>query len=75
MLNNSKRGDWVYEPFGGSGSTIIAAETVERRCVAMELSESYCDLIVRRWQTFTGQEARLQASDHSFTAVSAARIG
>lgn len=73
MLNNSRRGDWVYEPFGGSGSSIIAAETIERRCLAMELSESYCDTIVRRWQTFTGRAAMLEASGVAFAAVAEAR--
>ncbi len=58
MMNNSRRGDAIYEPFGGSGSTIIAAETVGRRAFAVELSELYCDVIVRRWQTFTGRTAR-----------------
>jgi DNA modification methylase len=73
MLNNSARGDAIYEPFGGSGSTIIAAETVGRRAFAMELSEEYCDLIVRRWQTFTGREATLLATGRTFAEESRRR--
>jgi DNA modification methylase len=73
MLNNSGRGELVYEPFGGSGSSIIAAETVERRCCAMELSEEYCDVIVRRWQAFTGRDATLEASGETFNQVASWR--
>ncbi|MFN7754982.1 MAG: site-specific DNA-methyltransferase [Holosporales bacterium] len=54
ILNNSQKGDSVYEPFSGSGTTIIAAESVERVCYAMELSPAYVDMAVRRWQEFTG---------------------
>jgi DNA modification methylase len=73
MLNNSRRGDSVYEPFGGSGSSIIAAESIGRRCYAMELSETYCDVIVRRWQKFTGKVATLASSGETFAAVESAR--
>jgi DNA modification methylase len=59
MLNNSERGAWIYDPFVGSGTTIIAAETVGRRCVAMEISPAMCDLAVARWEKFTGKKARL----------------
>lgn len=55
--NNSKAGDEIYEPFSGSGTTIIAAEQTGRRCYAMELSPTYVDVAVRRWQQFTGQQA------------------
>jgi DNA modification methylase len=60
-VNNSTRGDAVYEPFAGSGSTVIAAETVGRRCVATELDPRYCDVIVERWQQFSGGTVRLEA--------------
>lgn len=55
--NNSAPGDSVYEPFSGSGTTIIAAEQTGRRCYAMELSPQYVDVGVRRWQQFTGKRA------------------
>jgi DNA modification methylase len=58
IVNNSARGDLVYEPFCGSGTTLIAAETVGRACLAMELEPAYCDVIVARWQEFTGKEVR-----------------
>ncbi len=59
IVNNSERGDLIYEPFSGSGTTLIAAETVGRRCLAMELDPAYCDVIVRRWEGFTGDTAVL----------------
>jgi hypothetical protein len=49
-------GDFIYEPFAGSGSTLIAAETVGRVCLAMEIDPRYCDVIVERWQRFAGGE-------------------
>lgn len=55
--NNSAPGDSVYEPFSGSGTTIIAAEQTGRICYAMELSPAYVDVAVRRWQQFTGKRA------------------
>jgi site-specific DNA-methyltransferase (adenine-specific) len=54
----SDPGDHVYEPFAGSGTTLIACERNERRCFAMELSPAYCDVIVERWQHETGGQAR-----------------
>lgn len=55
--NNSRPGDAVYEPFSGSGTTIIAAEMTGRRCYAIELSTAYVDVAVKRWQAFTGKDA------------------
>lgn len=66
ILNNSAKGDAVYEPFAGSGSTIIAAETTGRVCFAMEIDPRYCDVIVERWQTFTSRKAILDASRENF---------
>lgn len=57
ILNSSKKGDLVYEPFAGSGSTLIAAETCGRKCLAMELNPEYCDIIIDRWERLTGREA------------------
>ena len=64
--NNSKPGDEIYEPFSGSGTTIIAAEQTGRRCYAMELSPNYVDVAVRRWQNFTGKRATLEATGAAF---------
>jgi DNA modification methylase len=50
-------GDVCYEPFAGSGTTIIAAEQLRRRCVGVELQPSYCQVIIDRWEAFTGQRA------------------
>jgi DNA modification methylase len=47
----------IFEPFSGSGTTIIAAETLVRRCFAMELMPSYVQVAIDRWETFTGQKA------------------
>ena len=55
--NNSKPGDAVYEPFSGSGTTIIAGEMTGRRVLAIELSPAYVDVAVERWQNFTGAAA------------------
>jgi DNA modification methylase len=55
--NNSSPGQAVYEPFSGSGTTIIAAEQTGRHCYAIELSPAYVDVAVKRWQQFTGQQA------------------
>ena len=49
----------VYDGFGGSGSTLIACEQLDRTCYMMELDEKYCDVIIKRWETFTGEKAVL----------------
>jgi len=60
--NNSKPGDAVYDPFVGSGTTLIAAEMTGRHCYAMEISPQYCDIVVKRWEDYTGKKAeRLEA--------------
>ncbi len=69
MVNNSERGDAVYEPFAGSGTTLIAAESIERRCFAMEIDPRYCDVIIERWQSFTGSKAQLETDGRSFEDV------
>ena len=48
----------LFDPFLGSGTTLIAAEQLGRKCYGMELSPQYCDVIVERWQNLTGKEAR-----------------
>jgi DNA modification methylase len=69
--NSSAPGDAVYDPFVGSGTTIIAAETTGRRCLAVEINPLYCDIVIRRWQDFTGQTAVLDGK--SFDQVTAER--
>ena len=58
LVDCTRRRDVVLDPFCGSGSTLIAAQKVNRRTRLMEIDPHYCDLAVRRWQTFTGQVAR-----------------
>ncbi len=66
MLNNTKGGDIVLDTFGGSGTTVIACEKHGRHARVMELDPQYCDVIVRRWQEFTGQVAVLEADGRTF---------
>lgn len=66
IMNNSSEGQAVYEPFSGSGTTIIAAEKSGRHCYAMEIAPAYVDLAVRRWQQFTGQQAKLESTGEAF---------
>jgi len=64
--NNSSPGQAVYDPFVGSGTTIIAAEMIGRACHAIEIDPAYVDVAVKRWQDFTGETGKLQASGQSF---------
>lgn len=66
LLNSSKKGDVIIDVFGGSGSTIIACEKTKRRARLMELDPKYCDVIIKRWQNFTGEEAILESSKTTF---------
>ena len=75
MLNNSSPGQAVYEPFMGSGTTLIAAETTGRVCLGIELNPAYVDVAVERWQRFTGRAAVLDGSGETFDAVKAERLG
>ncbi len=59
VLNSSKKGEIVLDPFGGSGSTLMACEQTGRVCRTMELDPRYCDVIIERWETFTGMRAEL----------------
>jgi DNA modification methylase len=74
MLNNSSPGQAVYEPFMGSGTTLIAAETTGRVCFGIELNPVYVDVAVERWQQFTGGEAIDEASGRSFASLKAERL-
>jgi DNA methylase len=74
MQNNSNPGQAVYDPFLGSGTTLIAAETTGRVCLAMELEPRFVDVAVRRWQAFTGMTACLLADGRPFEVVAAERL-
>lgn len=66
IRNSSRKGDLVFDPFGGSGTTLIAAEKTGRHASLIELDPKYVDVIVRRWQEFTGETAVLESSGQSF---------
>jgi site-specific DNA-methyltransferase (adenine-specific) len=66
MANSTKPGDIVLDSFGGSGTTMIAAERINRKARLMELDPAYCDVIVQRWQAFTGKLAILEENKEVF---------
>jgi site-specific DNA-methyltransferase (adenine-specific) len=66
ILNNTKGSDIILDSFGGSGTTLIAAEKHGRHARLMELDPKYCDVIINRWQDFTGQKATLEATGQTF---------
>jgi len=57
IRNNTKKGDSVYDPFGGSGTTLIACEQLNRKCLMMEIDPVYCQIIMDRWEKLTGKQA------------------
>jgi DNA modification methylase len=59
IVNSSKPGNIVLDSFGGSGSTLIACEQTNRKCRMVELDPQYCDVILARWEKFTGKAAEL----------------
>lgn len=65
--------DLVFEPYCGSGTTLIAAEKTGRRGAGIEMSPSYCDVAIRRWQDFTGQSATLEGDGRTFAELDAER--
>lgn len=73
LSNSSKAGDVVIDCFGGSGSTLIACEKTNRHARLMELDPKYCDVIVKRWQDFTGQKAVLEGKDLTFDELTQER--
>jgi DNA modification methylase len=75
LRNSSRVGDLVFDPFGGSGTTLIAAETTERTAALLELDPKYADVIVERWQRYTGKSALLEGSGERFAALQAERAG
>lgn len=73
MLNNTKGSDLVLDSFAGSGTTAIACEKHGRNARLMELDPKYCDVIIKRWQDFTGQQASLEATGETFEVVAGGR--
>ena len=69
ILNHTEAGDAVYDAFLGSGSTLIAAEQTERVCYGLEIDSRYVDVIVSRWQQFSGKQATLAGTNDSFDRV------
>ena len=69
LCNKSKT---IYEPFCGTGTTVIAAEKLNRKCFGIEIDPKYCDVIVKRWQDFTGKKATLEATGQTFDELSTA---
>jgi site-specific DNA-methyltransferase (adenine-specific) len=57
IINNSSKGDYIYDPFGGSGTTLIASEKTGRNCLMMEILPEYCQMIIDRWEKHTGKKA------------------
>ena len=75
VRDGSRSGEVVIDPFCGSGTTLIAAEKLDRRCFGMEISPQYCDVIVRRWQEFTGKQATLEGDGRTFAEIERERSG
>ena len=71
MLNNSNPGQAVYEPFSGSGTTLIACERLGRRARCVEISPAYCAVAIERWATMTGGEpVLLEPVNSDLTVIS-----
>lgn len=65
----------MHEPFSGSGTMLIAAETTGRACYAIELDPAYADVVVERWQAFTGEAAILDGDGQLFSELRTERLG
>ena len=74
LHNSSKTKDIVLDAFGGSGTTMIACEKTGRRARLIELEPKYADVIVKRWQEFTGKKAKLATTGQSFAELESERI-
>jgi DNA modification methylase len=73
ILNHTKRGELVYEPFLGSGTTLAAAELTERVCLGIELDPKYVDVVLTRWQSLSGKKATLDGDGRTFEEIAAER--
>jgi DNA modification methylase len=69
ILNHTKPGESVYDPFLGSGTTLAAAEVSKRVCYGLELDPKYVDVVVERWQGLSGQQATLEGDGRTFDAI------
>jgi len=70
ILSHTRRGELVYEPFLGSGTTLAAAESTQRVCYGLELDPKFMDVIVQRWQGMTGKQAVLDGDGRMFAEIS-----
>ena len=75
ILNHLRRGELVYEPFLGSGTTLAAAELTERFCYGIELDPKYIDVVILRWQQLTGKQATLDGDGRTFDVIAQERAG
>lgn len=75
IINNSKPGQFVYDPFNGSGTTLIACEMEARKARCIELNPIYCDVTVKRWEEFTGQKATLERAAAPAPAKTRSKAG
>jgi DNA modification methylase len=75
ILNHTRRGELVYDPFLGSGTTLAAAELTERVCLGIELDPKYVDVVVQRWQQLTSREATLEGDGRTFEQIKTERVG
>ncbi len=75
LLNHLRRGELVYDPFLGSGTTLAAAELNERVCYGIELDPKYVDVIVQRWEALSGKKATLDGDGRSFEQIASERGG
>jgi DNA modification methylase len=72
VANSSQAGDVVYDPFCGSGTTVLACERLSRRCRAIEIEPRFCDVVIDRWQNHTGERAtRIATNETAPTVVEA----
>ena len=74
ILNHTRRGELVYEPFLGSGTTLAAAETTARVCYGIELDPKFTDLVIQRWQGMTGKKATLDGDGRTFYEIAEERL-
>ena len=74
ILNHTKPGELVYDPFLGSGTTLAAAEVTKRVCYGLELDPRYADVVIERWQGLSGKKATLEGDGRTFEAIAKDRM-